>query len=80
MLSWGENVGDLLGTGTGPSVFRPVPGPVAGLTNAVAISGRAGLAQRRQRLVVGSNRVGQLGIGSITPRLAPGPVSGLNLN
>ena len=80
VLSWGENVGDLLGTGMGPSVFRATPAPVVGLTNAVAVSG--GLALRSDGSVWswGDNRVGQLGIGTQTPRLAPGPVSGLNLN
>ena len=80
VLSWGENVGDLLGTGAGPSVFRPVPGPVAGLTNAVAVSGALALRSDGSVWSWGSNRVGQLGIGSLAPRLAPGPVTGLNLN
>ena len=80
VLSWGENVSDLLGTGAGPSVFRPVPGPVAGLTDAVAISGALALRRDGSVWSWGSNRVGQLGIGSLVPRLAPGPVTGLNLN
>ena len=80
VLSWGENVGDLLGTGQGPSVFRAIPGPVLGLTNAVAVSGALALRSDGSVWSWGPNRVGQLGIGSLAPRLAPGPVTGLNLN
>ena len=80
VLSWGENVGDLLGTGQGPSVFRPTPGAVVGLTNAVAVSGALALRSDGSVWSWGPNRVGQLGIGSLVQRPAPGPVSGLNLN
>ena len=80
VLSWGANTGDLLGTGMGPSVFRATPAPVVDLTNAVAVSGALALRSDGSVWSWGDNRVGQLGIGSQNVRLAPGPVSGLNLN
>ena len=61
-------------------MFRAIPGPVLGLTNAVAVSGALALRSDGSVWSWGPNRVGQLGIGSLAPRLAPGPVTGLNLN
>ena len=87
VMSWGINETGQLGSGSSSPGFRPLPAPVIGLGNVVAIACGSTLLSHELALLAdgtvrawGRNGDGQLGDGTASSALAPVVVTGLNLN
>lgn len=74
--SWGANGTGELGNGNNTDTNRPVQ--VLGMSNAIAIAGRAALRTNRTDWVWGNNTLGQLGIGNNTSTNRPTQVLGVS--
>jgi alpha-tubulin suppressor-like RCC1 family protein len=81
-LCWGTNRAGEFGDGeTGIDVYTPVPTPVSGLNDAVALSTgldhTCAVVYDGTAKCWGANANGQLGDGTLSPSLVPTPVDGL---
>lgn len=78
VLCWGDNSTGQLGTGTTTPALVMTPQAVPGISDATSITETMGgfciLHATGQVSCWGSNTAGQLGVGDLSPRLAPTPV------